>query len=76
MLSLAGLLVIDTPLTAAAVNVPPATLWPALFDTACAPSPRSASVVPPATSIVPPFSASAPASMLSPSASASPLATT
>ena len=76
MPSLAGLLAIATPVTADAVNVAPATLWPELFESACAPSPRSASVVPPATSIAPPFSASAAAAMLIPSESASPDATT
>ena len=76
MPSLAGLLVIATPLAAAAVKVPPATLWPALFESACAPRPSKASVVPPASSIVPPLSASAAAAMLIPSASASPDATT
>ena len=76
MLALAGVLEIVTALTAGVVNVPPATLWPPLFVTALAPSPKVASNVPPATLIVPPSSASALAPMLSPSASESPLATT
>ena len=76
MLAFAGVLDIATALTAGVVNVPPATLWPALFVTALAPSPRVASRVLPATLIVPPFSASALAPMLSPSTSESPLATT
>ena len=67
---------IATLATDDAVKVAPATLWPALFDTAWAPRLSTASVVPPASSIVPPFSASAPAPMLSPSASASLDATT
>ena len=57
------------------MNVPPATLWPALFVTACAPSPRTASTAPPATSIIPPFSANAAAPMLNPSASTSAVTT-
>ena len=75
VLPLAGVLATAAPLTAAAVNVPPATLWLPLFSTAFAPSPSNASVVPPATSIDPLFSPSAVAAMLSPSLSASPEAT-
>ena len=72
----AGLLWIDTPLTDAAVNVPPATRRvPSLLIAWCARL-SSASVVPPATSIVPPFSAKALAPMLNPSVSASACATT
>ena len=76
VLALAGVLDIVTALTAGVVNVPPATLWPPLFVTALAPSPKVASNVPPATLIVPPFSANALAPMLMPVESASPLATT
>ena len=66
-----GLLAIATAFADDALNVAPETRWPELFSTACAPSPKSASVVPPATRIVPLFSASAPAATVSPSASAS-----
>ena len=72
VLLLAGLLAIAAPFTAAAVNVPPATLWLPLFSMALAPRPSNASVVPLATSIVPLFNPSASAAMLSPSVSASP----
>ena len=76
VLSLAGALVIATPLGADVVNVPPATLWPVLFVIACTPSPSTAFVAPPDTRIVPLFSASAPDPMLKPSASASAATTT
>ena len=76
VLSAAGVLEIVTALIAGVVNVPPATLWPVLFVTALAPSPKVASRAPPASRSVPPFSANALAPMLIPSESASPLATT
>ena len=71
MLSLDGTLVIDTPLTADAVNVPPATLCPALFVTAWLPNPSTAFLVVPACRIVPPFSVNALAPMLIPTVSES-----
>ena len=71
----AGVLNTATPLADATVNVPPATLWFVLFEIASTPSPRSASVVPPASLIAPPFNANALDSMLMPSASASAITT-
>ena len=65
------MLVIETSLTAATVNVAPATLWLALFSNAWPTRESTASVVPPATSMVPAFSVSASVAMLRPLASVS-----
>ena len=70
------LLVIDNPLTEAAVNVPPATFARERFDTVRPVKSSNAFTVVPIRLSVPPFSVNAPAPMLTPSASASPLATT
>ena len=75
MAPFAGVLMIDAPLTDAAVNVPPATLWFAESAIARAPRPSTASRVPPDTLIAPPFRVSASAATPSPSGSVSPEAT-
>ena len=84
VLSLDGALDIATPLTADAVNVPPATLWPALFDIAnpLEPGPRqgvllNVFVLVPASLIVDPLvHCNALPFKLTPSPSASPDCTT
>ena len=75
MSPLDGALEIVTPLTDDAVNVPPATLCPVLFDIACVPRPKVASSVPPDKRIVPLFNANALVPMLNPSASTSAVTT-